>query len=392
MSSLFDGVYSTPQAQELTGSEAWLRAMLEVERALTVAAARVGLAPQSAAEAVTAACRPESFDLDVLGAGAATDATPVIALVARLRSLVGPEASPYVHLAATSQDILDSAGTLVARSALGPVLDDCRAVSDTLAALALEHRSTPQVGRTLLQNALVTTFGAACGNRLTGVDDALAGLEAVLHHRLAVQLGGPVGTLAGTADRAEELIAAVAAELGLAEPVTPWHTARGRVAELAAACGVLAGELAAVAQDVVLLSATELAEVEVAAPGGSSAIPNKRNPAAAVLAVACAHRLPGLVATVLAGMPQELQRSAGRWQAEWGTLTEIVRLLAGTAQHTRTALEGLRVDVDRMHAHVDALVATGTVGGFGAAETFVDRALAAHAARTRARTPREGRP
>jgi 3-carboxy-cis,cis-muconate cycloisomerase len=391
VSGLFDGVYSTPQAQELTGSAAWLRAMLEVERALTVAAAQVGLAPRSAAEAVTAACRPESFDPDALAAGAATEATPVIALVARLRSLVGPEASPYVHLAATSQDILDSAGALVARSALGPVLDDCRVVSDTLAALARQHRGTAQVGRTLLQNALVTTFGAACANRLTGVDEALAGLEAVLRHRLAVQLGGPVGTLAGTADQAAPLVAAVAAELGLAEPVTPWHTTRGRVAELAAACGVLAGELAAVAQDVVLLSATEVAEVRVAAPGGSSAIPNKRNPAAAVLAVACAHRMPGLVATVLAGMPQELQRSAGRWQAEWGTLTEILRLLAATARHTRTALEGLQVDVDRMRAHVEALVATGADSGFGAAETFVDRALAAHETRTQARTPREGR-
>lgn len=382
MSGLFDGVYSTPQAQELTGSAAWLRAMLEVERALTVAAAQVGLAPRSAADAVTAACRPESFDLDTLAAGATAEATPVIALVARLRALVGPEASPYVHLAATSQDILDSAGALVARSALGPVLDDCRVVSDALASLARQHRGTAQVGRTLLQNALVTTFGAACANRLTGVDEARAGLEAVLRHRLAVQLGGPVGTLAGTADRAEPLIAAVAAELDLAEPVTPWHTTRGRVAELAAACGVLAGELAAVAQDVVLLSATEVAEVRVATPGGSSAITNKRNPAAAVLAVACAHRMPGLVATVLAGMPQELQRSAGRWQAEWGTLTEMLRLLAATARHTRTALEGLQVDVDRMRAHVEALVAAGADPGFGAAETFVDRALAAHAARS----------
>jgi 3-carboxy-cis,cis-muconate cycloisomerase len=259
-----------------------------------------------------------------------------------------------VHLAATSQDVLDTAGALVARSTLGPALADARAVADLLAALARQHRTTEQVGRTLLQNGLVTTFGAACAARLTGVCDA--------------------------GDRAVELVAALADRLGLAEPLTPWHTSRGRVAELAAACGVLVGELAAIAQDVVLLSATEVAEVEVASPGGSSAMGHKRNPAGAVLAVACAHRVPGLVATVLAGMPQELQRSAGRWQAEWGTLTDLLQLTAATAWHTRSALEGLQVDADRMRAHVDALVASGAAAGHGSAERFVDRALTRYAA------------
>jgi 3-carboxy-cis,cis-muconate cycloisomerase len=225
----------------------------------------------------------------------------------------------------------------------------------------------------------VTTFGALCAARLVAVDDAVSGVTRQLQERLAVQLGGAVGTLAPAAGNATALVAEVARELSLAEPVMPWHTSRGRVAEVAAAAGILAGELATVAQDIVLLSATDVAEVAVARPGGSSAMGHKRNPAPAVLALACAHRVPGQVATLLAGMTQELQRAAGRWQAEWGTLTELLRLVGGTAHHTASASAGLTVDRDRMRRHVDDLIAAGGGASTGSAGLFVDRALAAHA-------------
>ena len=299
----------------------------------------------------------------------------MIELVRQLRALVAPEVRPHVHLVATSQDIVDSATMLVARRALDAALGDARAVASALASLAVEHRDTVQVGRTLLQHGAVTTFGAVCAGRLVAVDDAVAGVARVLRDRRAVQLGGAVGTLAPAGDRGAALVAEVARELRLAEPVVPWHTSRGRVAEIAAAAGILVGELAAVAQDIVLLSATEVGEVAVAHPGGSSAMGHKRNPASAVLALACAHRVPGLVATVLAGMPQELQRAAGRWQAEWGTLTDLLRLVGGTARHTAATVDGLHVDRDRMRAHVDDLVSAGVDAGAGSAGLFVDRAL-----------------
>jgi 3-carboxy-cis,cis-muconate cycloisomerase len=353
--------------------------MLDVEAALAVAAARLDLVPTEAARSITAACQIERFDLAAIARGAATDATPVIELVGQLRTLVPADAKAHVHFAATSQDIVDTASMLVARNALTACLLDARAVASALASLAHEHRDTVQVGRTLLQHGDVTTFGALCAARLVAVDDAVAGVTRQLRDRLAVQLGGAVGTLAPAADKAAALVAEVARELSLAEPVVPWHTSRGRVVELAAAAGILAGELAAVAQDIVLLSATDVGEVAVANPGGSSTMGHKRNPAAAVLALACAHRVPGLVATLLSGMSQELQRATGRWQAEWGTLTDLLRLVGGTAHHTASASAGLQVDRDRMRQHVDALIAAGAGASTGSAGVFVDRALAQHA-------------
>jgi 3-carboxy-cis,cis-muconate cycloisomerase len=376
---LFDEVYGSAATCAATSERSWMQAMLDVEAALAVAGARLGLVPAAAASSIAAACHVEHFDVAAIARASATDATPVVELVRQLRGLVPADAATHVHLAATSQDIIDSATMLVARTALEACLVDARAVAAALAALAREHRDTVQVGRTLLQHGALTTFGALCAGRLVAIDDAAAGLARVLRDRLAVQLGGAVGTVAPARDRGVELVAEVARELRLAEPVMPWHTSRGRVAELAAAGAILAGELAAVAQDIVLLSATDIGEVAVAHAGASSAMGHKRNPASAVLALACAHRVPGLVATVFAGMPQELQRATGRWQAEWGTLTDLWRLVGGTARHTAAAVDGLHVDSDRMRVHVDELTVAGGEVNTGSAGVFVDRALDRHA-------------
>ncbi|MGZ4614132.1 MAG: lyase family protein [Actinomycetes bacterium] len=381
--ALFPGVFGSAAVDAATSETAWLQAMLDVEAALAGAAARLGLVPGAAAAAIVSVCRSELFDLAELGRSWAAEATPVVALVRRLRELVDDDVRPFVHVVATSQDVVDTAMLLVVRSAVAAARGDVLAVTEALAALARQHRDTPQAGRTLLQQGAVTTFGAACATRLVAIDEAVDGLDRVLDQRLAVQLGGAVGTLAAADGRGPALVRAVADELGLREPVAPWHTSRGRVAELAAALGIVSGELAAVAQDLVLLSSTEMGEVSLAAPGASTAMPHKRNPAAAVLALAGAHRVPGLVATLLAGMPQELQRSTGRWQAEAPTMTDLLRLLGGVAHHVRVAVEGLDVDVDRMRAHVDHLLATTGVRAIDttAAAAVVDRALAAHVAR-----------
>ena len=267
---------------------------------------------------------------------------------------------------------MDSALCLVARRASDTILADLRSVVDRLAQLAQEHAHTVQMGRTLLQQAEPTTFGLVCAGWLQAVDEAVTGLRQVAWRRLAVQLGGPVGTLAGYGERGPEIVGLLADELRLAEPTLPWHTNRNRVAELAGALGIVSGTLAGIAQDVALLSQTEVGELAEGSPGGSSAMPHKRNPAASVLVVAAAHRVPGLVATVLAGMAQEYQRAAGRWQAEWATVTELLRLTGGAAAHTAQLLAELQVYPDRMRANCgDAEPAPGV-------DWLVRRVLQAH--------------
>ncbi|WP_239088501.1 3-carboxy-cis,cis-muconate cycloisomerase [Planosporangium mesophilum] len=371
-------MFGDPGVDAATGDRAWLQALLDVEAGLARAEARAGLVPQAAAEAITAACVADRFDPADLARRAVGSATVVIPLVEDLRGLVGGEARNYVHAGATSQDIVDSAMSLVAKRASAVIESHLAACADRLAALADEHRHTVQIGRTLLQQALPTTFGVVCAGWLVALDEARTGLARVRAERLAVQLGGAVGTLASLGEHGPRVADLLADELGLATPTLPWHTARGRVAELAAALGVVAGALGTVALDVTLLSQTEVAEVAEGTGGGSSAMPHKRNPARSVLVNACAHRVPGLVATVFAALPQEAQRAAGRWQAEWETVTELLRLTGGAAGHTRALLADLRVDPVRMRANLDA------GGGLTMAESAVGR-LAGAMGRERAR-------
>ena len=224
--------------------------------------------------------------------------------------------------------------------------------------------------RTLLQQALPTTFGLKAAGWMSALDTALAGLNGL---RFAAQLGGPAGTMAD-----ETLVARYAAELGLEAPALPWHTDRTRVAAIAAALGAACGVMAKVAGDIVLLAQTEVGEVGEAAPGGSSAMPHKRNPVAAISARACARQAPGLVATLLAAMEQEHERAAGAWHAEWQPLRELLVATGSAASWLRTSLAGLRVDPERMRANLElpgGAPLDGLAAAVAGAAALTDRAL-----------------
>jgi 3-carboxy-cis,cis-muconate cycloisomerase len=371
---LFGGIYARGAAAAELTDRAWLQAMLDVEAALARACAAESLIPGLAAEEIAAACRAEAFDMTELGRAAADSATPVVGLVNALRAAVSEPAREHVHLGATSQDISDTAMMLIARRALVPLLEDAQAGAEATAALARAHRDTPMIGRTLLQEALPTTFGLRAAGWLTGLDEGRRRLMEVRNTQLAVQMGGPVGA------RGPAVAGRVAAELGLAEPVLPWQAIRLRPVALACALGAFAGVLAKIARDVTLLAQQEVGEASEGggpARGGSSAMAHKRNPVGAISVLACAKRTPGLVGTALSAMEQEHERAAGAWQAEWGTYTELLGLTASATAWARELLEDLIVHPDLMQANL-AGAPTGEDPIPAGAGELVDRALKAH--------------
>jgi 3-carboxy-cis,cis-muconate cycloisomerase len=383
---MFEGIYAHGSVAAELSDEAWVRAMCSAEAALAMALAQLGRIPDEAAAEVVAACeRATALDRARLERSLAEHATPVIGLVAALRDDLEPELRAQVHAGATSQDIVDTAMMRVGHCALRPLLADCKRAADAAAQLAAAHRDTPMIGRTLMQQALPTTFGLRAAGWLWGLDAARARLQGIRDVGLPVQMGGPVG--AGDPAVASE----VAAVLGLADPVLGWAAIRVPVAELAAALGVLSGIVAKLARDVTLLSADEVAEVREGGLDGergrSSAMSHKRNPVAAVSALACAKRVPGLVATLLATMESEHERAAGAWQAEWGTLAQLLGLAGSAIAWAAELLDGLEVDAGRMAANLRG-AAAGAQPLPPDAGALVDRALAAH--RTLASTRDQG--
>ena len=354
---LFAEIAERGPARAATDDHQWVRGMLRFESALATAQAELGLVPAAAAADVARVVDDldddlDGIDPDSLGAAAAAGGNPVIPLVERLRTLLPNAAARHVHQGATSQDALDTAAMLVARDATAAVLGALAAAGDVTATLTRTHRSTPTIGRTLMQQALPTTFGLKAAGWLRGLDGAYRRLERV-REGLPVQLGGPVGSRAGAGASALRLGALVAAHLELADS-PPWHTDRLPVADLAGALGACCGAVGKVAGDVVLLAQQEVGEVREEAPGrgGSSSMAHKQNPVAAIAARASARRAPSLAAHLLGCMEQEHERAAGAWHAEWLPLRDLLRTSGSAAGWLADCLGHLVVDADAMARHL----------------------------------------
>ncbi len=330
------------------------------ETALAQAQAAHGLIAPDLAAAIVAAVDPARIDPAELAEEAALAGTLAIPLVARLRAMTGGEAAGALHRGATSQDVADTVVMLQVRTAHRLLRQDGRRVRDALAVRARTYAGRAAIGRTLLQDAMPVAFGLRLAQAARGIDDALAMLDAAVADHAVVQLGGAAGTRAGMDGKGAAVAAHVAATLGLG-PSAPWHARRAGIAAIGAAIAILIGALGKVARDVALLAQNGIGEAReplVAGRGGSSAMAHKRNPTGCQVALSAATRAPGLVATLLAGMPQEQERGLGGWQAEGPVLTELFLLASGSAAALAVVAEGLEVD----DAAIDRNLAMAAVG------------------------------
>lgn len=356
---LFDAYFTARDMREVFCDQGRVQAMLDVEAALARAEARVGLIPASAVAPIENACRADLYDFTALGEAIATAGNSAIPLVKALGKQIAAtdaEAERYVHLGATSQDVMDTGLVLQLRQALDLIESDLAQLADSLAAQAQRHAATPMAGRTWLQHATPVTLGMKIAGWLGAVTRSRQRLRELKPRLLVLQFGGASGTLAALGEQAFPIAQALAEELQLTLPEQPWHTQRDRVVEFGAVLGLIAGSLGKLGRDISLLMQTEAAEVfEPSAPGkgGSSTMPHKRNPVGAAVLIGAATRVPGLVSTLFSAMPQEHERSLGLWHAEWETLPQICCLVSGSLQQARLLADGLEVDAARMARNLD---------------------------------------
>lgn len=339
---------------------ATLRAALAFEAALAEGEAACGLIPGDVAARIAETCRTIAIPAEALADEAALAGTLAIPLVARLRAALAdaPRAAAAVHRGATSQDVSDSVLAQQMRAGVDLLLPVLRRTGDALAMLAQRHADVPAVGRTLLQDALPIGFGLRIAQWMAGIDAATARLKREAQAACVVQFGGAAGTRGGLDGQGAAVASHIAEALGLRVAIAPWHARRDPIAGLAAALGIVIGTLAKMARDVALLAQSGIGEARepaIAGRGGSSAMAHKRNPTGCQIALSAAIRAPGLVATILSGLPQELERGLGGWQAEGPVIADLFALAAGAAEAMATVAEGLEVDRDRLSANLAAL-------------------------------------
>jgi 3-carboxy-cis,cis-muconate cycloisomerase len=386
-SAIFGSLYGTDEIRALFSDRANLQFMLDVEAALARAEAKLGLVPETVADSITRAARAEYLRLDYVAGSTRRIGYPVAAIVKELGRVAGEEAARFIHLGATTQDILDTALVLQLRDVFAILRRDLVALARTLGARAVRYRDTPMAGRTHLQHAVPITFGFKCAVWASPLVNHLERLEQAERRILVVQFGGAAGTLAALGKNGTAVADALARELALGVPILPWHVQRDAFAEMSTLLGLICGSLSKFAYDVILMMQTEVGEISEPhedGRGGSSTMPQKRNPIGSEYILSATRAVHALVLVMLTAMTADHERSTGPWQSESLALPQIVALTAGALSHARSIAEGMTVDVERMRRNLDLTeglimaeaVATALIPAIGraAAEAAVARA------------------
>jgi 3-carboxy-cis,cis-muconate cycloisomerase len=337
---LLSSLFGDDEVEALLGLEAELAAMLRFEVALADAEAEAGVIPSEAASAIAKALARFKPDMAALRNGAARDGVVVPEFVRQMREAIGALHADWLHLGATSQDVIDTA--LVLR--LKPALDLFeRRLAELLERFDQLHErfgANPLMGRTRMQTAIPIS----AGDRIRSWSEPLVRhkgrLEVLRPSLLAVQFGGAAGTLDKLGGKGAAVRAALAQGLGLPD-VPQWQNQRDRLAEFAGFLSLLTGSLGKFGQDVALMAQAG-DEIALSGGGGSSAMSHKQNPVAAEILVT----LAGFNATQLSGMHHALvheqERSGSAWSLEWLILPQMI-VAAGSALRLAAELAG-RID------------------------------------------------
>jgi 3-carboxy-cis,cis-muconate cycloisomerase len=357
---LIESLSTTEPLAQVFSDPSVLQAMLDFEVALARAEGELKIIPQSAARTIARVARAENFDAASLARETLRAGTPGIPLVKALRKKVLEEdvaAADFVHWGATSQDVSDTALILLLKQSAPILSADLDRLEAALEALAIQHKDTVMLGRTLLQPAPPITFGLKAAGWSAAVRRGHARLRAAFADALILQLGGASGTLAALGNYGDKVGQQVAKRLKLGYPDAPWHTHRDRLAAVVCACGVLVGSVGKIARDISLLMQAEVGEVSEpggSGRGGSSTMPQKCNPIASTIALAAGYRVPALVASFLSQMVQEHERAVGGSQAEWPTVAHLIQSTGVAIVSIAEAAEGLTINRTRMRENLES--------------------------------------
>ena len=355
-SLIFQGIFSTDEMRSVWSDENRTQHYLDIEAALAKVQGKLGIIPQEAADEIVSHCRLDQIDMAELRRQTERIGYPIIAVVNQINALCRDGLGEFCHWGATTQDITDTATVLQIREALDLVDDELTAISAGLARLAREHRDTPMIGRSNLQQAIPVTFGYKMAGLLSAIERHRERLGQLRERVLVGEFAGAAGTLASLETGAMETQAGLCAELGLQQPVIAWHTIRDNIAEFGTFLGLVGGTLGKLSMDVKLMMQTEVGEVFepfAHGRGSSSTMPQKRNPISSCYIHAAISVVRQHAAALMDAMVADHERSTGPWEIEWIVLPEAFCLMAGALKQARSVVEGLEVDPEAMRRNID---------------------------------------
>ncbi len=344
--------YALPELREIFGERRKLELWLRIELLTVEALAASGVVPQADWQRIRQGV--DDVDVDRAHEIERESQHDVIAFLRSVTERLGPEGR-WLHHGLTSSDVLDTATAVVLRDALRVVEGELGRLLQVTRRLALQHRSTPMVGRSHGIHAEPITFGFKAAGWYAELGRDAERLERA---RSAISVGsisGAVGTHANVGASVERH---VLDGLGLEpDPAPTQVVSRDRHAELLAALAILGGTLERIAVEIRHLQRTEVGEAfEPFGSGqqGSSAMPHKRNPVLAERVTGMARLLRADALVGLENMALWHERDISHSSAERFVFERALGVAAYATRTLADVLDGLEVDAERMRANLDA--------------------------------------
>ncbi len=346
------GRYGSPEIRSVFEEETRFQKMLDVEAALAWARGKVGDISREAAEEIERNASTRFVKLERVHEIEKVSEHEVMALVEALAEVSGKGAT-YVHLGATSSDILDTALALQMKEGLDIVAGKLDKLEEVLVGLSKKYRGTLMIGRTHAQHALPMTLGLKFAVWLREIGRHIERLNECKQRVLVGKMSGAIGTMAGLGKNARQIQELVMNRLGLrAAEVTSQIVQRDRYAELICLFAMLAGSLDKFATEVRNLQRPEIDELaepfEVGKQVGSSAMPQKKNPWRSENISSLAKMERSLVTPALESIVTWHERDLSQSASERFVIPESFILIDHMLNSMIRILSGLRVNEDHM--------------------------------------------
>lgn len=357
-SLLYRNSFSTPRMREIFDDTSFIQNVLDFEAALAQTQAEMGIIPKEAAEEIQKKARVENLDIARIEEGVKKVGHSLVPILKEFQGVCDKNYGEYVHMGATTQDIIDTAFMLSIKRGFDVIYDDMVETEGTMLDLIEKYRDTIMPGRSHTQQALPITFGYKVAVWASEVRRNIERMEDCRKRCFVGELSGAVGTMAGFGPEGLTVSDRTIERIGLNVPDVAWHVSRDRISEICMTLALVAYTNGKIGNELAKLQMTEISEAfEGFVPGsvGSSTMPHKRNPNKLESLQMLARLVKGNMETTMESMFCEHERDGALWKIEWKSAPEVVILTGTSANNIKNVMANLRVDARKMRSDLDVL-------------------------------------
>jgi 3-carboxy-cis,cis-muconate cycloisomerase len=351
---MYAAYLSDEEMEKVCAEQQFIRHMLTFEIALAKAESTVNIIPPSAAQTIQEKLSQITINPSDLAEGTLKNGIPTISFLSEIKDRLPAEAKDFLHLGATSQDVVDTAQVLMIREAIYILEIRIYELLKNFLSLLERDGETPCIARTRWQQATPIPFGLKLINWAMPFVRDLERLQEMKKRLLVVQLGGASGSLAALEQKGYQVLEELARELQLGIAL-PWHTQRDSLTEFTNWLTMVSATLGKIGEDVLLMAQTEVGEIIEHAQGGgkSSAMPHKNNPVLSEALVALAKATINLSAFQMQSMLQAGERDGTAWMLEWKTIPQMLINTATALKHALVISAHMQINKERMLQNIN---------------------------------------